>query len=424
MTATIITALSDAVIRRHSQDPSVRQIKDPRFSLLFRFHKDRDRGSFHLRHYQGGRERWKKVGAFPGMTTKVLFARLPEIKGQLAVDPASDNLAVSTWATVGDLLCWYRDRSGDNANVSSSRRSSVKSAINRQLLPVLSDVPLGAFGSEKEGRTLLDEKLIWPMQSTYSLSFVKSVFGVLKAAFKQAYRLKRIESNPLAPWVFSDFIQARIKPKDPSLRVERLTDFMGRLPACQGPERLIPLLMLLHGTRVGETRHHRWDWIDWRGSTLTIPGRFTKNKREHQIPLSSVAVQALKEYQASQSRRGVSSVWLFPGAKPGRPIGKTKANELFQVISEKAWTSHDLRKLARTVWADLGVDYIVGELLLNHTLKDLDATYIHTAMAVQKREALTRYHDWLILQGLTIETETETRSRKNTPADQTSEAAA
>ncbi|MGL4508359.1 MAG: hypothetical protein ACRCUF_21770, partial [Aeromonas sobria] len=110
--------------------------------------------------------------------------------------------------------------------------------------------------------------------------------------------------------------------------------------------------------------------------------------------------------------------------KPGRPIGKTKANELFQVISEKAWTSHDLRKLARTVWADLGVDYIVGELLLNHTLKDLDATYIHTAMAVQKREALACYHDWLILQELTIETETEARSRKNTPADQTSEAAA
>lgn len=424
MTATIITALSDTAIRRYSKDPSIRQIKDPRFSLLFRFHKNREFGSFHLRHYQAGRERWIKVGAFPDMTTKVLFSRLPEIKGQLAVDPASDNLAVSTWEKLGDLLCWYRDRSFDNANVSLSRRSSVKSAINRQLLPVLSDVSLGAFSSEKEGRTLLDEKLIWPMQSTYSLSFVKSVFGVLKAAFKQAYRLKRIESNPLASWVFSDFIQARIKPKDPSLRVERLTDFMGRLPENQGPERLIPLLMLLHGTRVGETRHLRWDWVDWNGRTLTIPGLFTKNKREHQIPLSSVAEQVLKAYQVSQLRRGVSSVWLFPGAKAGQPIGKTKANALFHGISEKAWTSHDLRKLARTVWADLGVDYIVGELLLNHTLKDLDATYIHTAMAIQKREALVRYHDWLILQGLTIETETEARSRKNTPADQTSEAVA
>lgn len=405
---TITVALSDTVIRRHSQDRHVRQLKDPRYSLLFRYHKDRERGSFLLRHYQGGREYWRKVGGFPDVTMKALVNRLPELKAQMVVDPASERLAVSSWTQVADLLTWYRDRMADNANLSASRRSNIKSAINCQLLPALSSLGLAAME-----RATLDEKLIWPMQATYSLAYVKSVFGVLKAAFKQAFRLARIEANPLADWVFTDFIQTRITPKDPSLRVDRLAAAMGRLPESQGPERLIPLLMLLHGTRIGETRHHRWDWINWGSAWLTIPGQFTKNKQEHRIPLTPVALQILRDYRDSQRLRGVLSVWLFPGNKRGQPLGKTKSNEFFQAISERRWTSHDLRKLARTVWTDLGVDYIVGEQLLNHTLKDLDATYIHTAMMIQKRDALQRYHDWLITQGLAVAGETEARSINN-----------
>ena len=41
------------------------------------------------------------------------------------------------------------------------------------------------------------------------------------------------------------------------------------------------------------------------------------------------------------------------------------------------------------------MDYIVGERLLNHKLKNLDEVYIHTTMQAQKREALEKYHAWL-----------------------------
>lgn len=72
---------------------------------------------------------------------------------------------------------------------------------------------------------------------------------------------------------------------------------------------------------------------------------------------------------------------------------------MFTSVAKGEWSSHDLRKVARTAWTDLGVDYMVGELLLNHAMKDLDATYIHTTAEGLKRRALEDWHQHLDGQG-------------------------
>lgn len=80
---------------------------------------------------------------------------------------------------------------------------------------------------------------------------------------------------------------------------------------------------------------------------------------------------------------------------------------MFTDLAKGEWSSHDLRKVARTAWTDLGVDYMVGELLLNHAMKDLDATYIHTTAEGLKRQALEAWHKHLDGQGFAaIHTET------------------
>ena len=73
---------------------------------------------------------------------------------------------------------------------------------------------------------------------------------------------------------------------------------------------------------------------------------------------------------------------------------------MFASLAKGEWSSHDLRKVARTAWTDLGVDYMVGELLLNHAMKDLDATYIHTTAESLKRHALETWHQQLDNLGL------------------------
>ena len=70
-------------------------------------------------------------------------------------------------------------------------------------------------------------------------------------------------------------------------------------------------------------------------------------------------------------------------------------------MAKGEWSSHDLRKVARTQWMDLGIDYLVGEMLLNHAMKDLDATYIHTTAEGMKRKALETWHQHLDCHGFT-----------------------
>ena len=78
-----------------------------------------------------------------------------------------------------------------------------------QLLPCL-----GALRLVELNHATLDSKLMWPLQSQYSVAHVRLVFGVLKVAFKQAASLGLIGKNPMADMTFTDFIKTKIKPKD------------------------------------------------------------------------------------------------------------------------------------------------------------------------------------------------------------------
>ncbi|WP_443693121.1 tyrosine-type recombinase/integrase [Pseudomonas protegens] len=390
---TLAVALSDAEIRRH-QGSDVRQLRDPRYrELRFRYSTvDRTRGAWHV--VIAGK--WGKAGDYPGISAKAMLATLPSILTRRSADPATSS-TVSQWATVGDLLDWYADRTARNQGLSSKRKSSIKSALKCHLVPGLGVVALGSLD-----RATLDRLLMWPMQERYALSFVRSVYAVLAVAFRQASRLHLIERNPMADLKFTDFVTTRIRPKPAQLRADDLPELL-RVLHEQFEERpaesMLALMMLYHGTRLGETRLARWRHVNLATAKWFIPAADTKTKAEHTLPLTNQAQQLLRRYRATQAAKGYSGPFLFPGSS-GRALSATKASSLFTSIAGGEWSSHDLRKVARTAWTDLGTDYMVGELLLNHAMKDLDATYIHTTAEELKRRALESWHEHLDQQGL------------------------
>jgi hypothetical protein len=75
---------------------------------------------------------------------------------------------------------------------------------------------------------------------------------------------------------------------------------------------------------------------------------------------------------------------------------------VFARLGKGEWTSHDLRKVARTGWTDLGVDFLIGEMLVNHTMTRNVQTYIHTSAEQLKREALNKWHEWLDGKGFNL----------------------
>ena len=397
---TLTVAISDAEIRRHAGG-EVRQLRDSRYrEIRFRYSTtDRSRGSWHIVVDQV----WRKAGNFPAISTKTLITTLPAILARRVVDLSACSI-ITSWSRVGELLDWWLDRVSRDRNLSAKRKASAKSALTCHLLPRLGDLSLSDLGKVE-----LDRRLMWPLQERYSLSFVRSVYGVLAGAFRQAMRLDMLPSNPMVGLKFSDFVRTRIKPKPARLRGDDLPVLLGKLGnhferAPIGA--MLALMMLCHGTRLGETRLARWRNVNLEAGRWFIPAGDTKTKAEHTLPLTTQACALLRRYQCLQAAQGYTGPLLFPGSH-GAPLSPSKANTLFTDLAKGEWSSHDLRKVARTAWTDLGVDYMVGELLLNHAMKDLDATYIHTTAEGLKRQALEAWHKHLDGQGFAaIHTET------------------
>ncbi|MEQ7921160.1 site-specific integrase [Xanthomonas sp. WHRI 1810A] len=415
---TVHVSITDTEIRKLAPT-GVRQLRDPRFpQLRFRYSTvDRSKGAWHV--VVSGK--WGKAGSYPGIGAKLMLATLPDILARRAVDAAAASTTTS-WKTVGEVLTWYTDRMTRDRGLSAKRKASAQSALRCHLVPRLQEMELASLD-----RRTLDSQLMWPMQEKYELSFVRSVWGVLAVAFRQATRLKLLGANPMADLKFTDFVRTRIRPKAARLRgddlpslLQVLAEQLDAIPV----QAMLPLMMLCHGTRLGETRQARWKNINLNTRQWFIPAADTKTKAEHTLPLTEQACSLLQKYRALQAGTGYTGPFLFPGSN-GSALSPSKACTVFTSVSKGEWSSHDLRKVARTAWADLGVDYMVGEMLLNHAMKDLDATYIHTTAEGMKRKALEAWHQHLDQHGFaSLHTGTYARQETTAQAVQASESEA
>ncbi|MDH1529169.1 tyrosine-type recombinase/integrase [Pseudomonas mosselii] len=387
---TSVIAFSDAELRRRGDDLSAVLLRDPRYpGLRFRFTEARPRGTWYL----VVRKRWYRIGAYPDQSAKVVLAALTEIRQRLA----ADNVAtVSGWEQVGELLAWFADRLERNRSLSVKRKATAKSAISRHLIP-----RLGGMALADVSRSTLDRDLVWPLQEQLSLEYVRLVFGLLADAFKKAQALGMVATNPMAGMRFGDFTKARIKPKAARLRaeqIEHLLTLLAEVNAQAPTDAMLALLMLCHGNRVGETRMAQWPHISLATRRWYLPAEHTKTRVEHSLPLTDQVCALLTQYREFQQGQGYTGRFLFPG-RSGRCLSEKQAAEVFTRLGQGEWTSHDLRKLARGSWADLGIDFLIGELLINHAMGHNVQVYIQTTAEERKRDALEQWHAFLDSKG-------------------------
>jgi len=383
---------TDAEIRRQAADPAVHDLRDPRHpGLYLRFSQARPRGSWYL--VKG--KAWTQIARFPELGASTVLAELPALRQRLLRDPSAI-VALGGLATVGQLLDWYGDRMARDRSLSAKRKSGAKSAIACHLKPRLAELPIRDVSAPE-----LDKLLMWPAQEILSLSYVRQLFGLLVVAFRQAHKLGLIDGNPMAGLKFVDFTKAKIMPKAARLRGVHLVNLVPMLAGLfetAPAEAMLALMMLCHGTRVGETRLSRWPDITLADAEWFIPAENTKTRTEHRLPLTAQVQALLRRYRAIQVAQGYEGTYLFPSRR-GRALTEGQASAVFTRMGKGEWTSHDLRKVARTAWTDLGIDGHIGEMLLNHSLGKIASTYINTQARAQRLIALEKWHHLLDARG-------------------------
>ena len=151
-------------------------------------------------------------------------------------------------------------------------------------------------------------------------------------------------------------------------------------------------LLILTGQRRGEIAGLRRSWVD--SDSITFPAGFTKNKREHRIPLGPLAKSIIDEIDAE-------TVLLFPSRlDPEKQFnGWSKCKRHFDKPLQAApYTLHDLRRTYSSKLAELDVPIHVTEKLLNHvsgTISGVAAVYNRHSYWNEMNEAVARFEGWL-----------------------------
>lgn len=384
--------ISDAEIKRQAA-AGVRNLRDiENRGLYLRFNQDRARASWYL----VVKGEWNRIGHFPDLNTKQVVAALPAIRLRLEAGAGSN---LSKWVTTGELLDWFAERMTRDRNLSSKRKKTGASAIKCHLTPRLGDLPLTSVD-----KATLDSLLMWPLQETLSIDYVRLVFQLLALAFRQAFKLELIASNPMAGIKFSDFSKAKVGIKPSRLRGVQLPELLEQLAevfVSTPRDAMLALLMLCHGTRIGESRLTQWPHISLAEREWFIPGDHTKTGVEHHLPLTEQMCAILIRYRDWQYAHGYDGQYVFP-ARNGKPLSEGQASAVFTRLGKGEWTSHDLRKVARTGWADIGIDHLIGELLINHAMGHNVKVYIQSDVMGRKRDALEKWHAHLDQRGFVL----------------------
>jgi integrase len=151
-------------------------------------------------------------------------------------------------------------------------------------------------------------------------------------------------------------------------------------------------LLVLTGARRDEVAQMEWRELDLERALWTLPASRSKNRREHTIPLSDMALEILRALPRIErsgfvfTTNGRSPVSGFSKAKPA--LDRAMASPI------PGWVLHDLRRTVATNLQRLGVRLEVTEAVLNHvsgSRAGVVGVYQRHTWADEKRAALTAW---------------------------------
>jgi len=213
-------------------------------------------------------------------------------------------------------------------------------------------------------------------------SIEQHAFVALRTMMNWCVRHGLVNVSPVPPLRFTTTARTRILTDDELRTVWRRAEEVGY------PYGTIVQLLILTGQRRGEIAGLRRSWIE--GDEIVFPQGFTKNKREHRIPIGTLTNEIINTIPDTGDL-------FFParGTTDHAFNGWSKSKKAFDgPIYVTDYTLHDLRRTYSSNMARMGVPIHVTERLLNHvsgTITGVGAVYNRHTYMPEMRKAVSSY---------------------------------
>ena len=131
-------------------------------------------------------------------------------------------------------------------------------------------------------------------------------------------------------------------------------------------------LLVTTGQRRAEVGGMQWGEIDLARALWTLPAARTKARRQHVLPLPSLAAAVLRRRRAGFQHEPAANDLVLPTiSRDGKGIAPISGwnwlkRELDRAADVAAWRVHDFRRSLVTLCAEAGADIAVLEFMLAH----------------------------------------------------------
>ncbi len=343
----------------------------------------------------GGKRKTLSMGVYPDVSLKEARNRRDEARKLLAsdVDPGENRKAVKAAklekaANSFEVVTreWYSKYS---PSWNESHGERIIRRFERDIFPWIGSKPITEIAAPELLTT------VRRIEDRGAVETAHRALGNCGQVFRYAIATGRATRDISAdlrgalPPVKGEHFAAITEPKQVGALLRAIDGYTGsHVVRCA--LRLAPLVFV----RPGELRKAEWKDIDLDGAEWRYI--VTKTNTPHIVPLSTQAVEILKELQALTGR----SPFVFPGARTnGRPMSDNAILAALRRmgIDKEEMSGHGFRAMARTILDEvLGVRPDFIEHQLAHSVRDPNGrAYNRTAHLPERRKMMQQWADYL-----------------------------
>ncbi len=291
-------------------------------------------------------------------------------------DPAAAKQAIKTSPTVADLLAEFHERE----LFTKKSGAEMRRLLEKDVLPAWGRRKVHDI-TRRDVVVLLDS-----VRDRGAPVTANRLHGRLTRLFNFACERGIIEESPC-----TRLRKSEEQPRERVLSDAEIAAFWNGISdtGIHPGTALALRLILATGQRPGEVAGMAWAEIE--DDNWTLPAARAKNGRSHDVPLTVLALELLQQAKALAG----DSAYVFPSPRPNGKDKPLEVRSLSRAIDRKheplgisKFVPHDLRRTVRTKLAELNIDDVVAERVLNHTLQGIAKVYNRHDYHAEKRASL------------------------------------